>query len=130
MSTSNGLSKPVSFVLGLLMALSGGYLLLSHITVSHMFSFGYPLYHLPFGPRWGLTTGTMLIPLVAGIGFIFYNAKSMFGWVLAGGTLAAIVFGVLMSLTITMRAMSLLDMLLLLVLVGGGLGLVAKARIR
>lgn len=117
-----------SFVLGLIMALAGLYLLLHNITVSHGFSLGYALYRVPMGRTgWNITTGGMLLPFMAGVGVIFYNARSVWGWVLAGGALAALVFGVLMSLTISMRSMSLLDLLLILTLGVGGLGLFARS---
>lgn len=53
--------------------------------------------------------------------------KSVWGWVLAAGSLAAIVFGVLMSLSISIRTMSLLDIIIILVLLVGGLGLFARS---
>lgn len=117
-----------NFFIGLAMALAGGYLLLSNIMVTHGMHWGYALYRVPFGTsRWGITTGGLLIPLLAGIGVIFYNAKNILGWVLTAGSLGALVFGVLMSLNITMRSMSLLDLLIIFVLLAGGLGLFARS---
>lgn len=115
-------------MLGLIMAAAGLYLLLHNITVTHGFSLGYPLYHVPMGRAgWNLTSGGMLIPFMAGVGLIFYNARSAWGWIVAGGALAAIVIGVLLSLTISLRTMSLLDLMLILVLGVGGLGLFARS---
>ncbi len=62
-----------------------------------------------------------------GVGWIFYNAKSVWGWILATGSLVAIVFGALMSLSISIRTMSLLDLIIILVLLVGGLGLFARS---
>jgi hypothetical protein len=117
-----------SFFIGLLMALAGFYLLLSRITVSHAFDLGYPLYRVPIGfTNFSLTSGSMLIPFMFGVGLIFFNANSVWGWVLAAGSLAAIVFGVIMSLTISLQMMSLLDLIIILVLCVGGLGLFARS---
>jgi len=116
------------FFIGLVMAIAGLYLLLSRITVSHAFNLGYPLYQVPMGfTNLSLTSGGMLVPLMFGVGLIFFNARSVWGWVLAGGSLAAIVFGVIMSLTISLQAMSLLDLVIILVLGVGGLGLFARS---
>jgi len=117
-----------SFIVGLLMFGAGIYLLLHNITVSHAFSFATPLYRVPMGTTgWAIPSGSLLIPLLAGIGLIFYNAKSIWGWLVAGGALAALIFGVLMSLTISLRTMSLLDLLIILVLCAGGLGLFLRS---
>lgn len=116
------------FLLGLVMATAGLYLLLSNITVSGAFSLGYPLYRVPMGQYgFGLTSGALLIPFMAGVGLIFYNVKSLWGWALGGGALAAIIIGVLLSLSINMRSMSLLTLMVILVLGVGGLGLLARS---
>lgn len=117
-----------TFFLGLALAGAGLYLLLHNITVSSGFNLGYPLYRFSvWHSQWSLTSGSMLIPLVLGIGLIFYNARSPLGWVLAPGALLGILFGVLMSLNISLRTMSLLDLLLILGLCGSGLGLFLRS---
>ena len=116
-----------AFLIGLIMAAAGGYLLLDNIVVSNSWALGTPLYRLSSGGGWNVTGGALLIPFMFGIGWIFYNARSIWGWVLAGGALAAIIFGVIMSLSITMRTMSLLNLIIILVLMVGGLGLFARS---
>lgn len=109
------------------MACTGFYLLLSNIVVSHGFSMGYSLYRVNFAGNWNITGGGLLIPFVFGVGWIFYNARAPWGWILAAGSLAAIVLGVLMSLSITLQTMSLLNLIIILVLTVGGLGLFARS---
>jgi uncharacterized protein len=113
----------LAFLMGLIMASAGGYLLLDNIIVSNSWGFGAPLYRFGAGGGWNVTGGALLIPFMFGIGWIFYNARSMWGWVLACGSLAAIIFGVIINLSITMRTMSLLNMIIILVLMVGGIGL-------
>ena len=115
----------LSFFLGLSMASAGLYLLLSSITVHSGFGLGLVLWNV--GGRFGLTSGVLLIPFLAGVGVIFYNSKNSLGWILSVGSLAAIVLGVIMSLQISMRSMNLLELLLILVLLAGGLGIFAKS---
>lgn len=117
----------LNFVVGLIMAFAGFYMLLDHIVVTQGFGFGYALYHIGYGGGWNITGGSLLIPFMFGVGWIFYNAKSPWGWILACGSLAAIVFGVIMSLRLNMRNMSLLDLLIILVLMVGGLGIFARS---
>ena len=115
----------LAFILGLIMATAGGYLLLDNIIVSNNWGWGAPLYR--FGGGFSVTGGALLIPFMFGVGWIFYNARSVWGWILAGGSVAAIIFGVIINLSITMRTMSLLNLIIILVLMVGGLGLFARS---
>lgn len=112
------------FIVGLAMFSAGMYLLLNSIVVHSGFHMGLALWS--FG-RFGLTSGAMLLPLAVGIGFIFYSARSLIGWVLVIGSMGAIILGVIMSLQISIRSMTLLEMILLLVMIAGGAGLFAKS---
>lgn len=108
------------FVIGLVMMIGGGYLFFDSIRVSSGFHFGYGLY------RYGgfqLTSGMILIPMIFGIGIVFYNAKNFLGWILFIGSLAAMTFGVLRSIRFSFAAMSAFDLILILVLFIGGIGL-------
>ena len=116
-----------AFFIGLIMASAGGYMLLDNIVVSNSWGFGAPLYRVGYGGGFNVTGGALLIPFMFGVGWIFYNARSVWGWVLAGGALAAIIFGVIINLSITMRTMSLLNLIIILVLTVGGLGLFARS---
>lgn len=115
--TPGGLGR---FFLGLGMMVAGGYLFLSSIRVYHFFNMGYPLY--AFGPV-RLTTGMTLLPLGFGIVMIFYNARNILGWLLFLGSLLAVGVGVIASLRFSLAGMSLFDLLVILTLLLGGLGL-------
>lgn len=115
----------LSFFVGLSMACAGLYLLLGSISVHSGFGLGMVLWNV--GGRFGLTSGALLIPFLAGVGVIFYNSKNPLGWILSVGSLTAIILGVIMSLQLSIRSMSLLEMLIILVLLAGGLGIFAKS---
>ena len=100
------------------MLIGGGYLFFDSIRIG--FHWGYGLYR--FG-GFTLTGGMVLIPFVFGIAIIFFNAKNPFGWILAGGSLLALAFGVLRSIQFHMGNLSAFDLILILVLLFGGLGL-------
>jgi hypothetical protein len=110
----------VQFFVGVAMMLGGGYLLLDSIRVTGSFGLGYGLYQ--FGGV-AVTSGMLLIPFMFGVGMIFYSARNFLGWLLAGGAIIALVFGVLRSVRFTLTGMSAFDLLLILVLFAGGLGL-------
>lgn len=112
------------FLIGLAMLVGGFYLLFSSIVVTHSFGLGYRLYG--YG-GYQLTTGMVLIPLIFGVGIIFYNARHWVGWLLAAASLLMLVFGVIASIQFRMRLMSAFDLILILVLLFGGLGLFLRS---
>lgn len=108
------------FFIGLAMMTAGGYLFLNAIRVSYGFHMGYRLYS--FG-GYHLTSGMTLIPLIFGIGFIFYNSRNIIGWLLAVAALIMLVVGVITSIRFSLRGMSAFDLIMIFVLLFGGLGL-------
>jgi len=105
------------FFFGLGMAVAGGYLLTNQVTVTS-----------GFGQLWGYNTfGLSLVPLVLGIGLLFFNGRSVPGWVLTFAGIVIIAAGILTNLTIYFRATSLFNTLVMLVLFAGGIGLVARS---
>jgi hypothetical protein len=107
------------FLIGLAMLVAGVYLFLDSVQVTSDFSslFG-------FGRG---SFGLSLIPLFAGVALLFFDGRSKLGWLLAGGGLVIIVVGVLSRLTVYFRGRSLFDTILMLVLIAGGVGLVARS---
>jgi hypothetical protein len=105
------------FFLGLLMAVGGAYLLTNQVSVSSGF-WGW------FGPH---TFGLTLLPFVFGIGLLFFDGASRAGWLLTAAGAAIILLGILMNLRIYFEPTSLFNTLTMLVLLAGGLGLVARS---
>ena len=105
------------FLIGLALTGIGIYLLFQRVTVYTSF--------WRFG---GLTNsfGISLIPLVLGIAVLFFNGKSILGWLLTVGSLLFIVVGVIANMDIYFERTSLWNTLLMLGLMGAGIGLVAK----
>ena len=113
-----------SFIIGFVMMCSGFYLLLQSIDVSNSFTLGTSLYQMPvMGYTASITSGMLLVPFVFGIGMIFYDGRNRVGWALVVGAVSAMVIGVLAGLRFSMHHMSLFDLLTILVLAIGGLGL-------
>lgn len=102
----------------------GFYMLLNSITVSSHFGLGYHLYS---AGRVGITSGMIMIPFMFGVGIIFYDSKKWYGWLLAGGSLVALIFGVISAIQFRFRAMSAFDLIVILVLCVGGLGLFLRS---
>jgi hypothetical protein len=109
-----------SFFLGLAMMVGGGYLFLTSVQVVHHFHLGYRLFGIG---AMSITSGMVMIPFIFGIGLIFYNAKNPLGWLLAVGSLIMLGFGVISSINFRLRSMSAFELIVILVLMIGGLGL-------
>lgn len=114
----------MSFLVGLVMMCSGFYMLLNAIVIRSRFGFGYSLYNVG---GFSITSGMVMIPFIFGIGMIFYNSKNYFGWILAGGSLVALMFGVIASVNFSFQRMSAFDLIVILVLAFGGLGLFLRS---
>ena len=112
--TSGGIGQ---FLLGLCMAVAGGYLLTNQVTVTTNWW------------RWGgySAFGLSLIPLIFGIGLLFFNGRSMAGWLLTIAGAVIILAGIITHLDIFFQPTSLFNTILMLVLLAGGIGLVARS---
>jgi len=105
------------FLFGLAMAVAGGYMLTERVTVTS----GYWSF-------WGHSAfGFSLLPLVIGIGLLFYNGRSVAGWLLTFAGAVIILAGVITNLQIYFQPTSLFSTIVMLVLLAGGIGLVARS---
>ena len=112
--TSGGIGL---FLIGLVMAVAGGWLLTNQVTVTS----GYW--------QWGgyNSFGLSLIPLIAGIAVLFFNGRSVIGWLLTLCGTVIILAGIITNLEIYFRPTSLFNTLMMLALLAGGIGLVARS---
>lgn len=107
----------LEFIVGTAMALAGAYLLTTRVTVSS-----------GFWSWWGDSTfGLTLLPLLIGIGILFFNGRSVLGWLLTAGGALIILVGIIANLQLYFRPTSLFATLLMLGLLSGGLGVVARS---
>ncbi|MBV1881776.1 MAG: hypothetical protein KUG82_09095 [Pseudomonadales bacterium] len=113
------------FMMGFLMMCGGGYMLFNAIRVTTNFGMGYSLYR--FGGGFSISSGMIMIPFMFGVGMIFYNSRNVIGWLLSVGSLAALVFGVISSIQFRMASMSAFDLIVILVLLVGGIGLFLRS---
>ena len=105
------------FLLGLGMSVAGAYLLTQRVTVTS----GYWTF-------WGYNAfGLSLLPLLFGIGILFFNGKSIAGWLLTFAGVVIIIAGIIMNLGVYFQPTSLFNTLVMLVLLAGGIGLVARS---
>lgn len=108
-----------TFILGFALLCVGGYLFLDRVSV-----------HGGYWSWFGSTQasfGVTLIPLLIGIGMLFYDGKSALGWFLAGAGALVIFAGIIANLQIHFRATSLFNTLTMLALIMAGLGVMSRS---
>src|SRR5437867_10252959 len=114
-----------TFLLGFALACAGGWLLTNQVVVSSEYfasAFMMPIINYRMN-----SFGLSLVPFIIGIGFLFFNGKSVIGWLLTIAGLVIILAGILMSLLIFFRPTSLFNTLVMLVLLFGGIGLIIRS---
>ena len=112
--TSGGVGE---FLLGLGMSVAGAYLLTQRVTVTS----GY-------WTLWGYNAfGLSLLPLLFGVGLLFFNGRSVAGWLLTFAGVVIILVGIIANLGVYFQSTSLFNTLVMLVLLAGGIGLVARS---
>ncbi len=112
--TSGGIAE---FLIGLIMTVAGAYLLTNQVTVTSS-----------FWTLWGYNTfGISLLPLIFGIGLLFFNGKSIIGWILLSVGIVIIFTAIIMNLQIYFQSTSLFNTIAILVLLFGGIGLIARS---
>jgi hypothetical protein len=109
------------FFIGVIMMCGGFYMLLNAITVSSNFGLSSRLFG--FGNNVGVTGGMIMTPFIFGIGLIFFNSKNILGWLLTFGSITALIFGVISSVSFNLRTMTSFELIVILILAVGGLGL-------
>ena len=112
--TTGGLGE---FLLGFVMACVGGYLITNQVRV--------------VGSYWSFyganTFGITLLPLLFGVGIVFWSGRSVIGWVLTAAGALFILAGVIANMHIFFQSASLFETLVMLILLVGGLGLVGRS---
>jgi uncharacterized protein len=105
------------FLIGLVLAAAGAWLLTNQVTVTtgHWLLWGYNSF------------GLSLIPFLFGTGLLFFDGKSVLGWILLVAGLAIIMAGVLINLRIYFQPTSLFNTLAMLAMLAGGIGLIARS---
>ena len=106
-----------SFLMGFAMTCVGGYLLSNQVMVASA-------YWNFYGTN---TFGITLLPMLIGIGILFFGGRSAIGWLLNAGGALFILAGVIANLHIYFQPTSLFNTMVMLILLAGGLGLIARS---
>jgi len=106
----------VEFVIGLIMAIAGAFLISNQVVVVS-----------GFWSMWGYSAfGLSMIPLIFGIGILFFNGKSIIGWLLLIIGVVVIIAGILVNLHVYFQPTSLFNTIIMIVLLAGGIGLIFR----
>jgi len=105
------------FLIGFVMCCIGRYLISNQVSV--------------VGSYWSFyganTFGVTLVPMLFGVAILFWNGKSTIGWVLTAAGALFILAGVIANMHIYFQPTTLFNTMVMLVLLVGGLGLIARS---
>lgn len=105
------------FFIGLGLAVAGGYMLTSKVTVSS-----------GAWAMWGYNAfGLSLLPFLFGTGLLFFDGRSKPGWLLTFVGVVIILAGIIMNLRIYFELTSLFDTLMMLGMLAAGVGLLLRS---
>ncbi len=104
---------------GIGLVMLGLFLLFNHVKVTS----GY-------ASLWGFSSagsiGYLMLPFLVGIGWIFYNSRSVWGWLISAVSLIMIVFSIISGLRIWFAPVSMIDLIIMLVPLAIGAAYVLK----
>jgi hypothetical protein len=106
-----------TFLIGFIMVCLGGYFLANQVSV--------------VGSYWSFygtsTFGLTLLPMLFGVGLLFWKGRSLIGWLLTVAGALFILAGVIANMHVYFERTSLFHTLVMLILLVGGMGLIARA---
>lgn len=111
----------LEFLAGMAMLVVGLYLLTTRVEVTTGFWGGYISI-----AGWHVSTGLTVIPFIIGVVWMFVNPDSFAAKLVAGLGVLIIIACIIMSTSMYMRHVTLYEWLLMLVLIFGGGGMVAR----
>jgi hypothetical protein len=105
------------FLLGLGMTIAGGYLFTKQVTVmsGYWYIGGYNAF------------GLSLVPLFVGIGWLFFDGRSLLAKLLVFAGAVIIILGIIANLNIYFQPTSLYNTLIMLGLIAAGIGLIGRS---
>ena len=113
----------LEMIIGIVL-LSSGLFMLSRRVIVHT---GWYMWRIG---SFSLSSGTIVIPLIIGIIWYFYNPKSIISKIIMGLGAIFIVLSVIMSVSINFMATSMFDYIIILGMIAAGCGLLLKYFIR
>lgn len=109
------------FFLGIVFFFVGVYLITQNTILTMNFSVYSDItgFNTPFG--------LVLLPLIIGVGILFFDSKNIFGWIVFVIGILIILLGILMGLNIRFKSISLFEGILMFSLTAAGAGLFLRS---
>ena len=114
-------NKKIEFWVGLIMLVAGIFWLTSIVSVSSLWGMGWNVGGV------NIASGFTLVPLIAGIIWIFFNPRSVAAKVLVVLGIVIIIASIIMSIRFYVHNTSLFVFVIIFVCIAGGTGLLARS---
>jgi hypothetical protein len=119
LSSGKTVAQELNFFLGIGLLLTGLLMFFNQVKVQTSF--------MNFLGMGGAGAGLLFIPLMIGVGWIFYDTKNKWAWLLTACSVGVIIFAVLSSLILSFPQISLLGTVMLLLPLAAGAALLLKS---
>ncbi|MBR1823696.1 MAG: hypothetical protein IJ779_05630 [Ruminococcus sp.] len=120
-------TRLAKFFIGLVMLAVGLFMIFQNITVSSSWGRGGYFYHIG---NFGISNGMIMLPIIIGIGMLFFMRKRIFGWIVLAIGVAFVLFTVLATTHITWRTTSAYVFVIMFGMTAAGAGLVLRELFR
>lgn len=120
-------TRLAKFFIGLVMLAVGLFMIFQNITVSSSWGMGGYFYHIG---NFGISNGMIMLPIIIGIGMLFFMRKRIFGWIVLAIGVAFVLFTVLATTHITWRTTSAYVFVIMFGMTAAGAGLVLRELFR
>ena len=123
----DAVTRLAKFFIGLVMLAVGLFMIFQNITVSSSWGRGGYFYHIG---NFGISNGMIMLPIIIGIGMLFFMRKRIFGWIVLAIGVAFVLFTVLATTHITWRTPSAYVFVIMFGMTAAGAGLVLRELFR
>ena len=120
-------SRLFKFLIGLIMLAVGLFLIFQNITVTNSWGMGGHFYHIG---NFSLSNGMIMLPIIIGIGMLFFMRKRIYGWIVLAIGVAFVLMSVLMTTSINWKATNGYIFVIMFGLTAAGPGLVLRELFR
>lgn len=120
-------TRLAKFFFGLVILAVGLFMIFQNITVSSSWGMGGYFYHIG---GFGISNGMIMLPIVIGIGMLFFMRKRIYGWIVLAIGIAFVLFTVFATTSIHWRTTSAYVFVIMFGMTAAGAGLVLRELFR
>ena len=116
-------TRLAKFFIGLVLLAVGLFMIFQNTTVSSSWGMGGYFYHIG---GFGISNGMIMLPIIVGIGMLFFMKKRIYGWIVLAIGIAFVLFTIFATTHIHWRTTSAYVFVIMFGMTAAGAGLVLR----